>query len=129
SMSSFEANKRISSGIGKDQGSFTSMSGISSGFGAHGSSSINPFAEFRKANSESPAGVGLDDATDVSSVFSLRSKEASPDIAIRPQNSSKKNPAISPDSEPDPIRDIINNHGTDDDHSASDTNAYDNESD
>ncbi|KAJ2763111.1 hypothetical protein H4S06_000277 [Coemansia sp. BCRC 34490] len=129
SMSSFEANKRISSGIGKDQGSFTSMSGISSGFGAHGSSSINPFAEFRKANSESPAGVGLDDATDVSSVFSLRSKEASPDIAIRPQNSSKKNPAISSDSEPDPIRDIINNHGTDDDHSTSDANAYDNESD
>ncbi|KAJ2664855.1 hypothetical protein IWW48_000469 [Coemansia sp. RSA 1200] len=129
SMSSFEANKRISSGIGKGQGSFTSMSGISSGFGAHGSSSINPFAEFRKANSESPAGVGLDDATDVSSVFSLRSKEASPDIAIRPQNSSKKSTAISSDSEPDPIRDIINNHEIDDDHSASDANGYDNESD
>ncbi|KAJ1786867.1 hypothetical protein LPJ59_005843 [Coemansia sp. RSA 2399] len=124
SMSSYEANTRSSAGSRSGQGDFASMGSISTGFDAHGSAGTDPFAAFREANSASPATTGLDAATGAPSIVSSASKEASPEVAVRPNSTLKKEVTASSGLAYDPIRDIIDNDGFDDYESASNDDDY-----
>ncbi|KAJ1770814.1 hypothetical protein EV179_001760 [Coemansia sp. RSA 487] len=116
SMSTFGANKRMSSGAGNGQGSFASIGNIPTGFGARGSASADPFAKYREASAASPA-------ADASSIFSKNSRESSPDISIRPTKPLQKVVATTAVVH-DPIRAIIDDE-LGDDNGASDSNGYD----
>ncbi|KAJ1995542.1 hypothetical protein EDC05_000780 [Coemansia umbellata] len=123
SMSSYESNKRVSSRSGSSS-SLASMNKLASGFDARGSSNVDPFAAYRKANSASPVAIRQGDNE---SIFSQRSREYSPRpfVDLDTTAFSKISAAAAPKKTPDPLRNSIEDDGFGAGENSSDDNDYD----